>query len=307
MAGIIHSYSLNSTKEHPMNYGDKIATEIVESIIKALETGVDGNWSVPWTKLGQTHKNAFTGRAYRGFNPIWLSYVATSKGYSSIHWATFNAWKKAGHMIKKGTKTTPVCFWNFDEKIVINNDGTESKRSSAFFKVYNLINADCVEGWEEPTIELNPFTPIQHCEKTVNATTADIRHGGDRAFFVPSADYIQMPTPGQFSASETYYATLFHELTHWTGSKARLDREFGKRFGDNAYAFEELVAELGAAMLCAQHGIESITRKSHAQYIKHWIETLKADPKALWTAGSKAQQAVDYIVEMKEHEQAEAA
>jgi len=286
-----------------MNYGDRKAKEIVEAIIEALEAGsINGKWKAPWRKLGiGGHRNAFSKRAYRGFNPLYLAFMADKRGYTSSYWATFNAWKKEGHKVTKGAKTVPVCFWQVNTYTKTLKDGSEEEKNGFIFKVYNLINASCVEGWEEPSAdELNEVDTLEHCEETINAIPANIQHGGDKAFFSPTTDFIQMPEINQFENSEGYYATLFHELTHWTGHESRLNREFGKRFGDNAHAFEELVAELGSAMLCAQHGIEVTTRDSHAKYIKSWIETLKADPKALWTAGSKAQNAVDCILEYQE-------
>jgi antirestriction protein ArdC len=288
-----------------MNYGDRKATEVVEAIIEALETTNSKDWKAPWAKLGiGGHRNAFSKRLYRGFNPIWLAFVADLEGYTSSHWATFNQWKKAGMKVKKDTKSTPICFWQVSKYQKTLKDGTEEERKGFMFKVYNMINASCVEGWEEPSVdELESIDTLDHCEATIEATGATIQHGGDRAFFAPSLDLIQLPERDQFDSTEDYYATAFHELVHWTGPKSRLDREFGKRFGDNAYAFEELVAELGAVMLCAEHGIEAVSRPNHAQYIKGWIETLKADPKALWTAGSKAQQATDYILDFSNREE----
>jgi len=292
-----------------MNYGDQKAKEIVEAIIKALDSADSKGWKAPWTKLNMGgHRNAFSMRPYRGFNPIWLAFVADREGYTSTYWATFNQWKNAGLKVIKGTKTTPICFWQPSKYTKTLNDGTEEERSGFLFKVYNLINASCVEGWEEPTTEkLEAIDTLAHCEATIKATGANIQHGGDRAFFAPSLDLIQLPQRDQFDSTEDYYATAFHELVHWTGPESRLNREFGKRFGDNAYAFEELVAELGAVMLCSEHGIEAVSRPSHACYIKNWIETLKADPKALWTAGSKAQQATDYILGFAEAEEIDEA
>lgn len=290
-----------------MNYGDRKAKEITQAIIDALENVDAKDWKAPWTNIGAGHCNAFTFKPYRGFNAIWLAFVAMKQGYASTHWATFNAWKKAGHKVKKGSKSTSICFWQANKYTKTLKDGTEEERQGFIFKVYNVFNADCVEGWEEPTNDdLKAVDTLAHCEATIEATGANINHGGDRAFFAPSLDAIQLPTLEQFESTEDYYATAFHELVHWTGPKSRLNREFGKRFGDEAYAFEELVAELGSVMLCAEHGIEAVQRASHAQYIKGWIKVLKNDHKALWTAGSKAQQAADYIMKFSEAEEIEA-
>jgi antirestriction protein ArdC len=140
-----------------------------------------------------------------------------------------------------------------------------------------------------------------------------VKHGGERAFYRPADDIIQMPERERFLGTETstpteaYYGTLLHELTHWTGAKKRCDREFGKRFGDQAYAMEELVAELGAAFLCADLGISVTPRQDHAAYIDNWLSVLKADKKAIFTAASKAAQASDYLAGLQDRGNTEAA
>lgn len=140
----------------------------------------------------------------------------------------------------------------------------------------------------------DPVQAITDADAFVTKTGAEVRHGGVRAFYRPSGDFIQMPDKERFTGSETstategYYGTLLHELVHWTGIERRCDRQFGKRFGDDAYAVEELVAELGAAFLCADLGITPEPRPDHAAYIEHWLKVLKADNRAAFTAASKA-------------------
>jgi len=290
-----------------MNYGDRIANEVVQNLVDMLESGVDGKWSAPWTKLaGSLPLNASTGKEYRGWNIFGLAIAAIKKEYKSNYWATFNQWKALGAKVKKGSKTETICFWQPNKYEKTNpTTGKVEEKDGVLFKVYRVLNADCVEGWEEPTIEGRTFNAVEECEATINATGANIQHIGNRACYIPSLDCIHLPPREAFDSEENYYATSFHELGHWTGSDTRLNRQFGKRFGDDAYAFEELVAELSAAILCAKHGIEAVTRQSHAQYVAHWVKMLQADPKALFTAGSQASKAVDYITEMREHEQAE--
>ena len=130
---------------------------------------------------------------------------------------------------------------------------------------------------------------------------ADVRHGGNQAFYAPASDHIQMPPFQAFRESAGYYSVLAHEHTHWTASASRCDRELGKRFGDNAYAAEELIAELGAAFTCAHLGLSTEPREDHAQYIQSWLRVLKADSKAIFTAASKAQQATDWLVARAAH------
>src|SRR5258708_33530593 len=139
---------------------------------------------------------------------------------------------------------------------------------------------------------------IAHAEAFFQAIRADVRNGGNRAYYSPDSDHSQMPPFQAFKENVSYYSTLAHEHTHWTASAARCDRQLGKRFGDNAYAAEELIAELGAAFTCAHLGLSTEPRADHAAYIDSWLKVLKADKRAIFTAASKAQQATDYIIQM---------
>jgi antirestriction protein ArdC len=178
-----------------------------------------------------------------------------------------------------------------------------------------VFNADQVDGFEAPPLPepKDPAQILDRAEAFIAATGADIRHGGNRAFYRFPDDFIQMPERERFmgtetsTATESYYSTLLHELTHWTGSAKRCDRAFGKRFGDEAYAVEELVAELGAAFLCADLGITLEPRADHAAYIDNWLKVLKADKKAIFTAASQAAKATDYLAGLQATEITEAA
>ena len=137
--------------------------------------------------------------------------------------------------------------------------------------------------------------------RALQSIGADLRHGGNRAYYSPASDHIQMPPFQAFAENVSYYSTLAHEHTHWTAKSERCDRQLGKRFGDSAYAAEELIAELGAAFVCAHLGLSTEPREDHAQYINSWLKVLKADKRAIFTAASKAQQAADYLIEHSEH------
>lgn len=171
-----------------------------------------------------------------------------------------------------------------------------------FARASYVFNAAQVDGYAAPDAPdpLGPIERIEAADRFVAATGARIEHGGDQAYYVPSSDHIQMPDEGLFCGSDTmsreegYYATLVHELTHWSGAKHRLDRDFGKRFGEEAYAAEELVAEIGAAFLCAELGITQEIRSDHAQYLAHWLKLLKNDSRAIFTAAAKASEAASY-------------
>jgi antirestriction protein ArdC len=171
-----------------------------------------------------------------------------------------------------------------------------------------VFNAEQVVGFTAPAAPdpLGPIERIASADRFVSATGARIEHGGERAYYRPSADHIQMPPEDAFcgtatmTRSEGYYATLLHELTHWTGAKHRLDRNFGKRFGDDAYAVEELVAEIGAAFLCAELQITQDTRPDHAQYLAQWLKVMKDDPRAIFAAAAKASEAASYLKRLGE-------
>ncbi len=189
----------------------------------------------------------------------------------------------------------------------ITETGEESDREIAFLKAYTVFNVEQVEGLPAdlyPALIPIPPAPaplalVEAAETFIAHTGALVRHGGDRAFYAPGPDHIQLPPLAAFRDGESYSATKAHELVHWSGHSTRLARTFGKRFGDHAYAFEELVAELGAAFLCADLGITPETRADHAGYLAHWLKVLKADKRAIFTAASHAQQAADYLHQLQ--------
>ena len=200
----------------------------------------------------------------------------------------------------------------FDAENAQTGDTETEKRLMA--RASTVFNAQQVDGYEpeplEPVSE-DPVAPIQQAEAFVTATEAKVRHGGNRAYYSRSTDHIQMPERERFlgsetsSATEAYYGTLLHELTHWSGHEDRCQRQFGKRFGDNAYAMEELVAELGSAFLCADLGIAQAPRADHAAYIDSWLQVLKADKKAVFTAASQASKAADFLAAVQAGKSAE--
>lgn len=270
-----------------------IYEEITQSIITELENGC-APWVKAWSAASSADKNVISQKPYRGINRLLLSMTGGIKGYKNPAWATYKQWDSLGGQVRKGEKATKIIFWSQAQSV--NPEG-ESK-AYAFAKAYSVFNLEQVEGIEitesdEPVISQNE--KIESCEKRIADTGAKIVHGGDVACFIPSADLIRMPEIATFQSSENYYATAFHELTHWTSAKGRSERDLSKgRFGNAAYAFEELVAELGAAFLCGHHGIQGDLR--HAGYIDSWLKCLKEDSKAIFKASGLAQQAADYIL-----------
>jgi antirestriction protein ArdC len=278
-----------------------IYQEITDSIITELEKGA-APWVKPWNAPQGADKNVISQKPYRGINRLLLAMVGGIKGYSNPAWATYKQWEQLGGNVRKGEKAAKIIFWS--QAKTTNPEGEE--KAYAFAKAYFVFNVAQVEGIDIVASEdkQNDNAKIDNCESTIKATQAKIIHGGDTACFIPSSDVIRMPELGTFQSSEHYYATAFHELTHWTSDKKRCDRDISKgRFGNPDYAFEELVAELGAAFLCSTHGIAGDLR--HAGYIESWLKALKNDNKAIFKASGLAQSAADYVMNCKVAEESE--
>ena len=284
--------------------------QVTDTIIAAIESGA-GQWQMPWHRAGaglNRPVNIDTGNRYRGVNIVALWAAAEIRGFASGTWGTYRQWQNAGAQVRKGEKASTVVFYKEIDVAAENETSGETETQSRLFaRASAVFNADQVDGYDIALPEpVDPVQAIEDAERFVGGTGADIRHGGAQAFYRPSGDYIQMPEKERFVGSETsgatesYYATLLHELTHWTGAAKRLDRQFGGRFGDDAYAIEELVAELGAAFLCAELGVTLTPRPDHAAYLDHWLRVLKADNRAIFAAASKAGQAVDYLGGLQE-------
>lgn len=269
-----------------------IATEITERIVAALERGV-APWVMPWTPTLRVPSNAHSGKAYRGVNVLLLWMAAEQAGYGDSRWLTFKQALDLGGHVKKGEKGTRIVFWQFNEREETNEDGAIETRKSAWCRFYTVFNVSQCEGLGLPGVE-GPRGEPGVAERVAAQAGARVLYGQSRACFWPDRDVIGMPERERFEAAEAFEATLLHELTHWTGHKSRLAREFGKRFGDQAYAFEELVAELGSAFLCAELGVEG--RLQHAEYLGQWAAVLKADRRAIFTAARLAQQASEYLL-----------
>lgn len=270
-----------------------IYQEITDSIIAELEKGATP-WIKPWNAPMGADKNVVSQKAYRGINRLLLAMVGGIKGYTNPAWASYKQWQDIGGQVRKDEKGTKVIYWS---KATGTDKTTGESKEYAFAKAYSVFNIAQVDGIEIIASEdkQNDNQRIANCEKTITNSNARIIHGGDTACFIPSSDIIRMPELGTFQSAEHYYATAFHELTHWTSDKNRCDRDISKgRFGNPDYAFEELVAELGAAFLCGNHGIKGDLR--HAGYIESWLKALKNDNKAIFKASSLAQSAADYIL-----------
>lgn len=276
---------------------------VTDEIVRALEAGV-GQSRLPWARTGTPSvrpRNAVTKQGYRGINilSLWLS--AEKHGFTHGLWASYRQWLDAGAQVRKGEKGTLVVFYK-EFSVDPNPDVADDDGSRRVARASWVFNASQVDGFTLPAIpDLPPIEREAKAEAFIAATGADIRHGGDMAYYRPSTDHIQMPDERLFVGSklstrtEDYYSVLAHELTHWSGAETRLNRLLNDRFGDASYAMEELVAELGAAFLCADLGISHTPRPDHAAYIANWLQVLKSDKKAVFTAAAKASEAVQYL------------
>jgi antirestriction protein ArdC len=245
-------------------------------------------------------------KPYRGINVFMLMCA----GYESPYWMTYRQAQSVGGQVRKGEKGCPVIYWNVIEKEETNSKGQKVKRKIPFLRYYTVFNLEQIDGLETvkriaskiKKPEARPeFTPIEVCETLVGAVPnpPTIEHRGGRACYSPLTDKISLPAREKFEGPEEYYSTLFHELGHATGHETRLNRdEIVKHtgFGSHTYSKEELVAEMTAAFMCGEAGIETATLENSAAYIRTWLQKLSENPKWLVEAAAKAQKAADYLL-----------
>jgi antirestriction protein ArdC len=285
-----------------------IHQHITDKIVSAIECGA-GEFRLPWHRsAGSIMRpvNIASKKAYRGVNVLTLWATADEKGYSAGVWGTYKQWGEAGAQVRKGEKSAYIVFYK-EITVASADSDSDDTDTRLFARATPVFAAEQVDGWIAPTLDApaTVITPIEQAEAFVAATGASVAHGGSRAYYRPSTDSIQLPPRESFVGSptstpaESYYSTLLHELTHWTSQERRCNRQLGKRFGDNAYAMEELVAELGAAFLCADLGITDEPRPDHAQYLEHWLTVMKSDKKAIFTAASKASEAAAFLAALQ--------
>jgi antirestriction protein ArdC len=287
-----------------------IHQHITDKIVSAIERGA-GDFRLPWHRsAGNIMRpvNIASKKAYRGVNVVALWAYAEEFGYSSGTWGTYKQWSEAGVQVRKGEKAAYVVFYKELEFAADPESGDVETATRLFARATPVFAAEQVDGYQVPVIDPLPatvITPIEQAEAFVAATGATIHYGGSRAFYRPSTDSIQIPPREAFIGSptstpaESFYSTICHELTHWTSAESRCNRQLGKRFGDQAYAIEELVGELGAAFLCADLRITDEPRADHAQYLASWLSVLKADKKAIFTAASKASEAAAFLAALQ--------
>jgi antirestriction protein ArdC len=278
---------------------------ITNAILAAIARG-PGDPVMPWQRSGTRPVlpvNAVTGQAYRGVNILSLWVAALERGYDSGTWATLKQWNAKGAFVRKGERASPIVFYREIE--VENQSGPDDGDAPGrrfMARGYGVFAAEQVDGYAPATaLPPDPIQRVAAAETYFAATGAEILIGGGQAYYRPSTDTIHMPDETRFietdgrTRTEAWYAVLGHETAHWAGAPHRLNRDFGTRFGDDAYCFEEACAECCAAFLGARLGIAAEPHPDHARYIHHWLRIMKANPRALFAAAAKAQEAVAYL------------
>jgi len=283
-----------------------VYTRVTDKIIAELEKG-ERPWMKPWNAehaAGKiTRPLRHNGLPYSGINILMLWSEAEEKGYTAPIWMTFKQAQELGGHVKKGEHGSLVVYANTMTKTETNEEtGEDEEHKIPFMKGYTVFNVEQIDGLpahyyataQAPTLE--PAQRLDHAEQFFKNTGATIRHGGNQAFYAVGPDHVQMPPFEFFKDTESYYATLSHETTHWTRHPSRLDRDLGrKKWGDEGYAMEELVAELGSAFLCADLGLTPEVREDHAAYIANWLHVLKEDKRAIFSAAAHAQRAAEFL------------
>lgn len=294
----------------PARTSAEIHRLIADQVIKAMETsGTD--WVKSWTTpTGQLPTSMSTGRQYQGINLLILGMARAAGGYGSHHWATYKQWSSMDAQVQKGQKATTVIFY---KPLKIEDKATGDEKTVPLLRTFSVFNADQVDGYTAPAV----VDDVDHTKLAQPDTLADqlaARAGCDvrfndpsSAFYSPAHDFVNMPRATQFDTVEDYAATLLHEMTHWTGHKSRLDRTFALTNGSKDYAKEELVAELGAAMMCGSLGITPAPREDHAKYLAGWMRRLQDEPKVIFAAAAKANKAAEWIFDAAEVQQTEVA
>lgn len=290
------------TKE---NHRPDIYSRITNQIIASLEAGIKP-WTQPWAAghvAGSVSRPLrHNGERYSGINVLTLWATATERGYSAPLWMTFKQALALGGCVRKGEKGAPVVYASAINRTETDErTGEDVERNIPFLKSYTVFNIDQIDGlpahyYAQASATPNPDERIAEADAFFEATGAMVRHGGTQALYMPGPDIIQLPDYEAFRSVQDYYATRGHETVHWTRHATRLNRDLGRQnWGDAGYAREELVAELGAAFLCADLGLILRDRDDHAAYIASWLKVLRDDKRAIFSAAAHAQRACDYL------------
>ena len=284
----------------------QLRESITRQLIEALESGGLPPWRKPWSNdpAAGPACNVVSRKKYRGINPLLLACASMRHHLQSKFWGTFNQWRDMGGRVMRRPSDVPpgewgtgIIFWSKVTKVEENRDGEEEEKDIFFMRSYTVFNIDQVEGHHLDHLRVghsvsntNPVDTYEEADRVIEATGADIRYGGNQAFYSPSGDFIQVPLREQFSAGE-WYETIFHELCHWTQPRLKWNPAEG------GYALGELMAEIGSCYLASELGIPTAdTSVNHQSYIASWLRGLQNDHRFIFQASSQASKAADYIL-----------
>ena len=283
--------------------------QITDPIVSALEDGVKP-WNKPWKGGKPSFPMNFKTKAqYRRINVLNLWATALDVGFDSSWWLTYKQAQELGGQVRKREKSTVGVFYkklDIDVSAEDRNEDGDEVRSVLMAKAFWLFNASQIDGIDfGDELQGAEFSRIDEADRLLQRSGAEIIKGGARAYYRSADDAIRLPERHRFHQAADFYITTTHELTHWTGHKSRLDRQLGNRFGSEAYAMEELIAELSSAFVNADIGLQG--ELQHASYIESWLKVLKKDKKAIFTAASQAAKAHQFIMQLAEPEQLDTA
>lgn len=279
------------------------AETITRDIIDRLEAGTRP-WVRPWTGGTISRPLRSCGTPYRGINVLWLWMAAEAGGFSSPFWLTYHQAQLLGGQVRKGERGTIAVFYKSYSKTVEDEAGGDARdETRRVLKSFVVFNASQIDGLPEryapqPAPLMPPGERDRRLAAFFDAIPARLRHGGSEAYYTPSTDVVTMPEAQAFRDRDHYRATLAHELAHWTGHDSRLARSLAGRFGSDAYAMEELIAELAAAMIGSELGLPTAHLDNHASYLASWLRVLKADSRAILSAAAKAEEASALILRL---------
>jgi antirestriction protein ArdC len=282
-----------------------IYQSVTDQIIAALEAGTPP-WTCPWNRGhgSMLPANLSSGRLYRGVNTLLLNLRQMAHGYALNRWITFRQALALGGCVRRGESGTAIVFFKMldveEARSAMHHAANDEpgRRVIPLLRYFTVFNAAQVEGLPEALMAVpeppEGWTPVAAAEALLERSGAVIRHGGDQAFYHPGQDLIQLPPPAMFPLAASYYSVALHELAHWTGHPSRCNRPLLSRQHIDAYAFEELVAEMGSAFLGSHCSLP--VELQHASYIAHWLKALRSDKRLIFSAASLAQKAADFLL-----------
>lgn len=277
-----------------------VYSRVTAEIIAAIEQGA-GEWRAPWFHNGSSiarPTNVASGKRYRGINTVALWAAGFAGGYADGLWGTYKQWQEAGAQVREGERSTAVVLWREVQapRSADNEVEADDGHRRMFARTFSVFNLEQVGGFERPPSPALPESArLAHAEAFISNLGIKTEFGGSEAYYRLSADTVFMPDFASFHDPASFYSVWLHENGHASGAKHRIDRDLSGRFGSAAYAAEECCVEILSGLVLADLGIAHHPRPDHAAYVAAWLKVLKDDPKAIFTAASKAQKAADWM------------